>query len=194
MPGLAGPGGRGRARPPGPVVSAALYRCRTMTAVPARPRSRTVRRRSPPHRAARPRASGRARPPGGVRGVLRHLGAVQLDTISVLARSHELVPYARLGAVGRRRSRTRTGPAPRLRVLVARRLHPAHRGMAALRLPPPRLPRPPALAATSSRTARRHGRRSGCAPRARSPPRSWAARKNGGEWWDWSAQDRGRAR
>jgi uncharacterized protein len=38
---------------------------------------------------------------GGVRGTLRHLGAVQLDTISVLARSHELVPYARLGAVGR---------------------------------------------------------------------------------------------
>ncbi|MFE4976814.1 winged helix-turn-helix domain-containing protein [Kitasatospora sp. NPDC056651] len=37
----------------------------------------------------------------GVRGVLRHLGSVQLDTISVLARSHELVPYARLGAVGR---------------------------------------------------------------------------------------------
>nr|WSY54467.1 winged helix DNA-binding domain-containing protein [Streptomyces sp. NBC_00886] len=38
----------------------------------------------------------------GVRGVLRHLGAVQLDTISVLARSHELIPYARLGAVPRR--------------------------------------------------------------------------------------------
>ncbi|MEG3631961.1 winged helix-turn-helix domain-containing protein [Streptomyces poriticola] len=38
----------------------------------------------------------------GVRGMLRHLGAVQLDTISVLARSHELVPYARLGAVPRR--------------------------------------------------------------------------------------------
>ncbi|MFF2953486.1 winged helix-turn-helix domain-containing protein [Kitasatospora sp. NPDC057965] len=38
---------------------------------------------------------------GGVRGVLRRLGSVQLDTISVLARSHELVPYARLGAVGR---------------------------------------------------------------------------------------------
>jgi uncharacterized protein YcaQ len=38
----------------------------------------------------------------GVRGVLRHLGAVQLDTISVLARSHELIPYARLGAVDRR--------------------------------------------------------------------------------------------
>jgi uncharacterized protein YcaQ len=38
----------------------------------------------------------------GVHGILRHLGAVQLDTISVLARSHELIPYARLGAIGRR--------------------------------------------------------------------------------------------
>lgn len=38
---------------------------------------------------------------GGVPALLRHLGAIQLDTISVLARSHELVPYARLGAVGR---------------------------------------------------------------------------------------------
>ncbi|MDF3143709.1 MULTISPECIES: crosslink repair DNA glycosylase YcaQ family protein [unclassified Streptomyces] len=38
----------------------------------------------------------------GVRGILRHLGAVQLDTISVLARSHELIPYARLGAVSRK--------------------------------------------------------------------------------------------
>jgi uncharacterized protein YcaQ len=37
----------------------------------------------------------------GVSGVLHRLGAVQLDTISVLARSHELVPYARLGPVGR---------------------------------------------------------------------------------------------
>ncbi len=33
--------------------------------------------------------------------MLDHLGAVQLDTISVLARSHELVAYARLGAIGR---------------------------------------------------------------------------------------------
>ncbi|GAA5044155.1 crosslink repair DNA glycosylase YcaQ family protein [Thermocatellispora tengchongensis] len=38
---------------------------------------------------------------GGVPATLRRLGAVQLDTISVLARSHELVAYARLGAVGR---------------------------------------------------------------------------------------------
>jgi len=35
------------------------------------------------------------------RDVLRRAGAVQLDTISVLARSHELVAYARLGAVPR---------------------------------------------------------------------------------------------
>jgi uncharacterized protein YcaQ len=40
---------------------------------------------------------------GGVPGMLRRLGAVQLDTISVLARSHELVAYARLGAIGRER-------------------------------------------------------------------------------------------
>jgi uncharacterized protein len=40
---------------------------------------------------------------GGVPAMLRLLGAVQLDTISVLARSHELVAYARLGPVGRAR-------------------------------------------------------------------------------------------
>jgi uncharacterized protein YcaQ len=40
---------------------------------------------------------------GGPLGVLRRLRAVQLDTISVLARSHELVPYARLGPVPRAR-------------------------------------------------------------------------------------------
>jgi uncharacterized protein len=36
-----------------------------------------------------------------VRRMLEGVGAVQLDTISVLARSHELVAYARLGPVGR---------------------------------------------------------------------------------------------
>src|ERR1700735_4014037 len=34
---------------------------------------------------------------GGVPAMLRRVGAVQLDTISVLARSHELVAYSRLG-------------------------------------------------------------------------------------------------
>jgi len=48
------------------------------------------------------RAQGLLGPkPRTTAAVLRMLGAVQLDTISVLARSHELVPYARLGAVGR---------------------------------------------------------------------------------------------
>ena len=37
----------------------------------------------------------------GVAAMLRQVGGVQLDTISVLARSHELVAYARLGAVPR---------------------------------------------------------------------------------------------
>ena len=38
---------------------------------------------------------------GGVPTMLRRVGAVQLDTISVLARSHELVAFARLGPVPR---------------------------------------------------------------------------------------------
>ena len=45
-----------------------------------------------------PRAAAVACP-----AMLRRLGAVQLDTISVLARSHELVAYARLGPVPRER-------------------------------------------------------------------------------------------
>jgi uncharacterized protein YcaQ len=40
-------------------------------------------------------------PDPDVRTMLGRVGAVQLDTISVLARSHELVAYARLGPVGR---------------------------------------------------------------------------------------------
>jgi uncharacterized protein len=50
------------------------------------------------------RAQGLDRPPNGEAGIdamLRRLGAVQLDTISVLARSHELVAYARLGPIQR---------------------------------------------------------------------------------------------
>ena len=44
-----------------------------------------------------------ARAGGGIAGMLRRLGAVQLDTISVLARSHELVTYARRGPIQRTR-------------------------------------------------------------------------------------------
>jgi uncharacterized protein len=43
------------------------------------------------------------RPSGGPAGLVRRLRGVQLDTISVLARSHELVAYARLGAVDRKK-------------------------------------------------------------------------------------------
>lgn len=45
--------------------------------------------------------AGEARQRDLVSGMLERLGAVQLDTISVLARSHELVAYARLGAIRR---------------------------------------------------------------------------------------------
>src|SRR4051794_9377304 len=38
---------------------------------------------------------------GGGPALLRRLGAVQLDTIAVLARSHELVPHSRLGPIAR---------------------------------------------------------------------------------------------
>ena len=45
--------------------------------------------------------AGERRQTGLVRTMVDALGAVQLDTISVLARSHELVAYSRLGAVRR---------------------------------------------------------------------------------------------
>src|SRR4051795_3951152 len=51
---------------------------------------------------------------GGVPALLRRLGAVQLDTIAVLARSHELVALARLG------------PLPRPRIDAAYWARPAH--------------------------------------------------------------------
>ena len=52
------------------------------------------------------RAQGLITGPDRLRSVpalLEQLGAVQLDTISVLARSHELVAYARLGAIPRKK-------------------------------------------------------------------------------------------
>ncbi|MBI1377082.1 MAG: winged helix-turn-helix domain-containing protein [Frankiales bacterium] len=54
-----------------------------------------------PLRPAQAARAGLARRTAAAEATLRHLGAVQLDTVSVLARSHELVQYARLGAVGR---------------------------------------------------------------------------------------------
>lgn len=51
-----------------------------------------------------PAAAGRLSDAGqerAVHGMVRDLGAVQLDTISVLARSHELIAYSRLGPLPR---------------------------------------------------------------------------------------------
>ena len=54
-----------------------------------------------PLRPAQARTASLRRRVAAVDTTLRHLGAVQLDTVSVLARSHELVQYSRLGPVGR---------------------------------------------------------------------------------------------
>ena len=50
---------------------------------------------------AAPKVGNTAMQESRVHGMLRSLGAVQLDTISVLARTHELVAYARFGALDR---------------------------------------------------------------------------------------------
>jgi uncharacterized protein YcaQ len=127
--------------------------------------------------------------------MLRRVGAVQLDTISVLARSHELVAYARLGSVGReavesaywggRPARAFEGIAhaycilpielwPHLaarRRLSARRVHP--------RRPPERRAMREVLAALKSRgplTATDLGGSRSKAPRPENV------------WWHWSAE------
>ena len=73
--------------------------------------------------------------PKTVRDVLRRTGAVQLDTISVLARSHELVAYARLGPVQRARGGVLVRPGDGLRVLRPRELRDSDRGLAVVSLP-----------------------------------------------------------
>jgi len=129
-----------------------------------------------------------------VRTMLRRVGAVQLDTISVLARSHELVAYARLGPVGRaavedaywgRPARAFEGIAhaycilpmelwPHLaarRRLSARRVHP--------RRPPEKRAMREVLAALKSRgplTATDLGGSRSKAPRPENV------------WWHWSAE------
>jgi uncharacterized protein YcaQ len=125
---------------------------------------------------------------GGVPAMLRRIGAVQLDTISVLARSHELVAYARLG------------PVPRDRIERAY-WHPRQASAfeywshAACILPVEEWP----YYAFRRRALRRRGVRwhesqpAVCAEvlariRAEGPltATQLGGAKNGGQWWDWS--------
>jgi uncharacterized protein len=125
---------------------------------------------------------------GGVPGMLRRLGAVQLDTISVLARSHELVAYARLGAIGRERIE-RAYWHPRVPDAFEYWSH------AACVLPLEEWPyyefRRRALRARGQRWHRNHP--DICAKvlariRAEGPltTTELGGAKNGGPWWDWS--------
>ncbi len=125
---------------------------------------------------------------GGVPGMLRRLGAVQLDTISVLARSHELVAYARLGAVPRDRIE-RAYWNPRQAGTFEYWSH------AACVLPIEEWPyyafRRRALRARGVRWHQSHER--ACADvlarlRAEGPltATQLGGAKNGGAWWDWS--------
>ncbi len=122
--------------------------------------------------------------------MLRRLGAVQLDTISVLARSHELVAYTRLG------------PVPRDRVERAY-WHPRQPAAfeywshAACILPIEDWPwyafRRRALRARGQRWHQGHDRDRACAEvlarlRADGPLNATqlGGAKAGGPWWDWS--------
>ena len=130
-----------------------------------------------------------ARPGGGVPAMLRQLGAVQLDTISVLARSHELVPYARLGAIGRDRVDQRVLGSSEfdVRILVPRGLCDPARGLARVRVPAQDVPGQGAALAHLGRTrgSLRRGGRS-LAHRGTPHRKRTRRRKKGGSWWDWS--------
>jgi uncharacterized protein YcaQ len=125
---------------------------------------------------------------GGVPAMLRRLGAVQLDTISVLARSHELVAYARLGPVPRDRIE-RAYWHPRRPAAFEYWSH------AACVLPIEEWPyyafRRRALRARGMRWHQSH--QATCAEvlarlRAEGPltATQLGGAKNGGSWWDWS--------
>jgi len=125
---------------------------------------------------------------GGVPAMLRRVGAVQLDTISVLARSHELVAYSRLGPVQRERIE-RAYWHPRQATAFEYWSH------AACILPIEEWPyygfRRRAL---KRRGMRWHQVHPGVCDevlakiRAEGPltTRELGGAKNGGEWWDWS--------
>lgn len=120
----------------------------------------------------------------GVPGVLRRLGLIQLDTISVLARSHELVPYARLGAVGR--------PAVEMAYWGEPPAAFEYWGHAATVLPIEDWPwfafRRRRSAVRWAATDPKPGREVLARLRAEGPltATQLGGAKNGGAWWDWS--------
>lgn len=124
---------------------------------------------------------------GGPAAAMRRMGMVQLDTISVLARSHELVQYARLGAIGRAAVETAywQRPAVAFEFLAhafcvipiedwpwfeARRQAPAK-----YRISLASARKRPAYRAVLDRLAE-----------GPATTTDLGGAKNGGEWWDWS--------
>jgi uncharacterized protein YcaQ len=123
---------------------------------------------------------------GAVGAMLERLGAVQLDTISVLARSHELVAYARLWAVGREaveRAYWRSGrafeywahaacvlPAEHWPLFSFRRRHFRARGQRWHKVPE----------GVGQRVLKR------LAGEGPLTSTELGGAKRGGEWWDWS--------
>ena len=67
-----------------------------------------------------------------VRDLIRNMGALQIDTINVVARSPYLVLWSRLGDYDPRWLDELLAEGQDIRVLVARRLLFAHRGLPAL--------------------------------------------------------------
>jgi uncharacterized protein YcaQ len=126
---------------------------------------------------------------GGPAGLVHHLRGVQLDTISVLARSHELVAYARLGTVAKKRIEAAYwGPKSETFEYWS---HAAC--VLPLELWPAYAAKRRARAAKGFRWHRLKDHERSCAGvverlRVEGPltSRQLGGAKKGGEWWDWS--------
>ncbi len=126
---------------------------------------------------------------GGPAALVHHLRGVQLDTISVLARSHELVAYARLGIVAKKRIEAAYwGPESETFEYWS---HAAC--VLPLELWPAYAAKRRARAAKGFRWHRLKDHERSCADvverlRGEGPltSRELGGAKKGGEWWDWS--------
>ncbi len=119
--------------------------------------------------------------------MLRRMGVVQLDTISVLARSHELVQYARLGAIARASIETSYWQRPAVAFEFLSHAFAV--------IPIEDWPwfdfrrREPAKYRISLREARKRPASRAVLDRLADGPASTTelgGAKQGGEWWDWS--------